>query len=52
MTCNKGSGGCGHEFCWLCLTKWGSHYKCKPVDIQNGENQTIDNLKNIYKKNI
>lgn len=22
MTCNRGVGGCGHEFCWICLRPW------------------------------
>lgn len=25
MTCQRRSGGCGHEFCWLCLGDWSSH---------------------------
>ena len=22
MTCQKGAGGCGYEFCWICKAKW------------------------------
>jgi len=25
MTCQKNSGGCGHEFCWICLKDWHTH---------------------------
>ena len=25
MTCRKGEGGCGFEFCWLCLGPWSTH---------------------------
>ena len=25
MTCNKASGGCGYEFCWLCRGPWSEH---------------------------
>ena len=25
MTCRKHEGGCGKEFCWLCLESWKSH---------------------------
>jgi ariadne-1 len=34
MTCQKGGGGCGHHFCWICLIDWKKHaetsnpYKC------------------------
>ena len=25
MTCPTASGGCGHEFCWICLAPWSTH---------------------------
>ncbi len=36
MTCRSNIGGCGYEFCWICLESWESHknekggydYKC------------------------
>jgi len=34
MTCQKNSGGCGHEFCWICLQSWSSHqnyYNCNKL---------------------
>lgn len=43
MICSK-AGGCGHEFCWLCLGDWwvhgmstGGYYQCNIYD-----KQTID----------
>ena len=33
MTCRKEAGGCGYEFCWICLGEWKPHgtswYECK-----------------------
>ena len=33
MTCRKEAGGCGYEFCWVCLGEWKQHssdsYVCK-----------------------
>jgi hypothetical protein len=29
FTCSKQVGGCGHEFCWLCLKPWGTHVECR-----------------------
>jgi len=25
ITCAKNSGGCGHDFCWICLAPWNGH---------------------------
>ena len=25
MTCRRGLGGCGHEFCWVCMGPWNAH---------------------------
>ena len=25
MTCRRELGGCGHEFCWVCMGPWNSH---------------------------
>lgn len=43
MVCSK-SGGCGHEFCWLCLGEWSTHgtstggyYQCNIYDKQAKE---------------
>mmetsp|Transcript_35458 Transcript_35458/g.101944 ORF Transcript_35458/g.101944 Transcript_35458/m.101944 type:complete len:551 (-) Transcript_35458:170-1822(-) len=40
MICSK-AGGCGHEFCWLCLGDWSTHgtstggyYQCNIYDKQ------------------
>lgn len=39
MTCRKATGGCGHEFCWLCLGDWkdhgastGGYYNCNKYE--------------------
>lgn len=44
MTCNKNVGGCGYEFCWICLGDWKKHgtsyYKCtfkKESDVKKDE---------------
>merc|ERR1712048_615222 len=35
MTCRK-PGGCGHEFCWICMADWRSHKTCNasPADAE------------------
>lgn len=36
MTCRKEAGGCGFEFCWICLGEWkphgSSYYQCNKYD--------------------
>ena len=39
MTCRKEVGGCGHEFCWMCMGPWtdhnsntGGYYKCNKYE--------------------
>merc|ERR1712216_109236 len=27
MTCRR-PGGCGHEFCWICMADWNNHKTC------------------------
>ena len=46
MTCRREAGGCGYEFCWICLGKWAPHgtswYNCtrvKPEDIKKNDEQ-------------
>ncbi|CAE8721383.1 unnamed protein product [Polarella glacialis] len=31
MTCQK-PGGCGHEFCWICMREWKGHTTCNAID--------------------
>lgn len=45
MTCRKEVGGCGFEFCWICLGEWKPHgseyFKCNSFDpekVKNSEN--------------
>lgn len=30
MTCRK-PGGCGHEFCWICMGNWDGHTNCNAM---------------------
>ena len=43
MTCRKNAGGCGYEFCWICLGEWkthgGSYYKCEKYNPTDFEKQ-------------
>lgn len=48
MVCSK-AGGCGHEFCWLCLGEWSTHgtstggyYQCNIYDKQAKEGKHAD----------
>lgn len=43
MTCRKEAGGCGHEFCWLCLANWKGHNACNKYENKDVE----ENNKNI-----
>jgi len=51
MICSK-AGGCGHEFCWLCLGEWSSHgtstggyYQCNIYDKQARDGQYAEEEK-------
>lgn len=56
MTCRKEVGGCGHEFCWICLAPWKTHgssyYKCiKKTDDQiKQEESSLSDTKNYLKR--
>jgi len=46
MTCNKSSGGCGFEFCWLCRGDWkehgtatGGYYNCNKYSASEAANE-------------
>mmetsp|Transcript_50405 Transcript_50405/g.113323 ORF Transcript_50405/g.113323 Transcript_50405/m.113323 type:complete len:546 (-) Transcript_50405:161-1798(-) len=48
MVCSK-AGGCGHEFCWLCLGDWtthgtstGGYYQCNIYDRQAKEGKHVE----------
>jgi ariadne-1 len=48
MTCRKNSGGCGHEFCWLCRGPWSEHgsetggyYACNKYNASNAKDEDI-----------
>lgn len=35
MTCQTVAGGCGHQFCWICLGDWLNHKECKPANVED-----------------
>jgi ariadne-1 len=37
MTCRK-PGGCGHEFCWICLQDWKGHKQCNNFKQEESQN--------------
>ncbi|ETO33467.1 hypothetical protein RFI_03643 [Reticulomyxa filosa] len=50
--CNKGVGGCGHEFCWLCKGDWkehgsntGGYYQCNIYEKQKAEGKQSEEEK-------
>ena len=51
MTCRREAGGCGYEFCWICLGEWAPHgtswYECKRVNKKDLEkkNKKINDMK-------
>jgi len=56
MTCNKSFGGCGYEFCWICMGEWKPHkdsyYKCNFYDekkVKKDEN-SLEDIKNELQK--
>jgi len=55
MICSK-AGGCGHEFCWLCLGDWSTHgtstggyYQCNIYDKQAKEGKHMEEEKTRQK---
>lgn len=55
MICSK-AGGCGHEFCWLCLGDWwahgtstGGYYQCNIYDKQAKEGAHVEEEKTRQK---
>ncbi len=52
MTCRKEAGGCGYEFCWICLGEWKPHgsswYECKkynPNEVDKQKEKIKQNAK-------
>ena len=52
MTCRKEAGGCGYEFCWICLGEWKPHgtswYKCEkfsPNELDKNKEKIKNNMK-------
>ena len=45
MTCRREVGGCGHEFCWICMGDWSTHgsatggyYQCNVYEEKKKNN--------------
>ena len=55
MTCRRDAGGCGYEFCWICLGEWKPHgtswYECKLYKPTNLDKQK-EKMKNQAKLEI
>ena len=53
MTCRKTAGGCGYEFCWICLNDFHTHNfkKCEYNSKQliKNKNQFTKKIKNLIK---
>ena len=55
MTCRRSAGGCGYEFCWVCMGSWNAHtirtinsyYKCEK-EKDKEEQQKKAKKKNLY----
>lgn len=52
MTCRKEAGGCGYEFCWICLGEWKPHgsswYECK-LKKPDSEEKVKEKMRNNLK---
>ena len=54
MTCSKRVGGCGFEFCWICMKSWNSHeitglnsyYNCQKIFEKDYQKE--QKKKNLY----
>jgi ariadne-1 len=51
MTCRREVGGCGHEFCWICLGNWSGHNACnKYVSKEEDELDSTARLSHFFKR--
>ena len=57
MTCSSRSGGCGTEFCWMCLQAWGTHssstggfYSCNLYSISEETEKIKTDTKNALER--
>eukprot|EP01083_Nonionella_stella_P052099 138372_1 len=57
MNCRRHAGGCGHEFCWLCLGNWAQHgsatggyYQCNIYEKNSEQFVVIDAALMTYYK--
>jgi len=42
MTCRTNAGGCGHEFCWLCLGDWRGHRSCNRSNVLQKQREVLE----------
>ena len=54
ITCKPAEGGCGQEFCWLCLGLWSTHgsatggnYACNNYTKAAGEGKLVGEAKQV-----
>lgn len=50
MTCRRNAkgGGCGHQFCWLCLARWRTDHNCTGAardENREGQRRRVEILK-------
>ena len=42
MTCQPQAGGCGHQFCWLCLGYWQGHSNCNMRNVAQKQQEILE----------
>eukprot|EP00466_Bigelowiella_natans_P008695 jgi/Bigna1/82873/fgenesh1_pg.98_\ len=42
MTCRQNAGGCGHQFCWLCLGNWQGHRNCNSSNAAAKQREVLE----------
>lgn len=53
MTCAKNGGGCGHDFCWICLQPWNGHQDQQSCNkFKEQKDETVDKVKRNHDKQM
>ena len=50
MTCQRKAGGCGYEFCWVCMGSWNAHTITSLNSFYNCERKLDEEYKKKEKK--